>query len=264
MEKVNCVTLHGVRLDMLDMAGALERVNTALAGEGRVAVFTPNAEMIYRSAAERRLAGILNRGDINVADGVGAVWAARRLCTPLPGRVPGIELGEAVIANCAAGGVPVYLLGGARGVAERAALRLEAKHPGLKVAGTHHGYFNYFSSENAAVLRDINDKSPELLIVCFGFPRQEEWIVRNRENLPSVKVLMGLGGSLDVWADNVRRAPVIFRRAGLEWLWRIVRSPSRLGRAAALPAFVFMTLREKRRRRLMHEERGEAPRGASE
>ena len=211
-----------------------------------LAVFTPNAEIIWRCARDARLAGIVNSGDMNLPDGVGTVWGARVLGFRLPERVPGIELGEAMLASCAGLGVGVFLLGGREGVAESASEMLKSRFPGLIVCGTHHGYFDIRGEENARVIEEIKRAAPGLLIVCLGFPRQEEWIIENRTALPGVSVMLGLGGSLDVWSGNVRRAPIIFRRMGLEWLWRILSDPSRLKRAGALPGFVLLTLKKRR------------------
>lgn len=243
------ISIHGVRIDRVTLSGAAERITEILRNnntDGPFTVFTPNAEIIYRCANDSRLSSLINSGSLNIPDGSGTVWAARRLGTPLPGRVPGIELAGKVLENCAAAGVRIYLLGGKSGVAETASLRLAARFPGLLICGTHHGYFSTSGAENAEVIESINAATPALLIVCLGFPRQEEWITANRASLPCVRVMMALGGSLDVWSGTVRRAPALFRKAGLEWLWRIAKNPTRLKRAAALPAFVILTLREKR------------------
>lgn len=256
------INIHGVRVDALKTASAAAAVAAALAGDGEgvgagggaeasagdcrrppIAVFTPNAEIIYRCSKEERLADLVNLGDLNLPDGVGVSWGARALGTPLPGRIPGIELGERALEHCAASGIPVYLLGGREGVAASAAERLAARFPGLSVCGNRNGYFDPHGKENEEVLEDIRRAEPGLLIVCLGFPRQEEWIIENRAALPGVGVMMGLGGSLDVWSGGVRRAPALFRRAGLEWLWRIFGDAGRLRRAGALPGFVFLTLR---------------------
>ncbi len=246
------VIIHGVRLNRLGRASAVERVEKALLSEGDksalpLTVFTPNAEIIYRCTKDERLLSLINTGSLNVPDGAGVVWAAQVLGTPIPGRIPGIELAEDILSRCARYRLPVYLLGGKIGVAEQAAAGLALRFPGIVVTGTHHGYFDPRGSENDNIIERINAAAPSLLIVCLGFPRQEEWTSNNRSALPGVRVMMALGGSLDVWSGRVRRAPRIFRGARLEWLWRICRHPSRLGRAAALPAFVRLTVREGRK-----------------
>ncbi|MBQ9079928.1 MAG: WecB/TagA/CpsF family glycosyltransferase [Clostridia bacterium] len=260
MSHVGRIYIHGVGVDRLSFDGARERVCSLLSEpcDCPAAVFTPNAEMIYRAARDGRLAALLNSGDINTADGIGTVWAARRLGTPLSGRVAGIELGEAALRFAAERGLRVFLLGGKPaqgdlpGVADRAAARLRDRFPTLNICGTHHGYFESNSAEEQALLERIRATSPHLLVVCLGFPRQERWIMENRDELGCVRVAMALGGSLDVWSGSVRRAPAMIRAAHLEWAWRILRDPRRLKRAAALPAFVGLTIKTARsdRRRL--------------
>ena len=245
------VYIHGVVIDKLTNATAAARIDTLLSlpSPSPGAVFTPNAEMIYRAASDPGIAATLNAGDLNVPDGVGTVWASRMLGTPLPQRVAGIELGQAAIASAARQGLSVYLLGGKPGVADRASVRLMQKHPDLVIAGTHHGYFDISGEQNQEVIDSIRAASPDLLIVCLGFPRQEHWILANRHQLEGVRLAMALGGSLDVWSGDVRRAPALVRRTGLEWLWRVASSPARLKRAAALPSFVKLTLSASVRRR---------------
>ncbi len=250
-EAFNIVSIHGVRLDRVDLSGAALHIAGLLRQNGTprtpYTVFTPNAEIIYRCSKDIRLCSLINSGSLNVPDGIGAFWASKKLGSPLPCRVPGIELAETVFEMCRPDGIRVFLLGGKPGVAEKASSRLASRFPGLVICGARHGYFSLTGEENASILNDINTASPDLLIVCLGFPRQEEWTAASRSSLAGVKVIMALGGSIDVWSGNVRRAPSLLRAAGLEWFWRIARNPSRLKRSAALPAFVLLTLREKRR-----------------
>lgn len=242
-----------VRLDAVGRDGALARIERALTTPDvpPLAVFTVNPEMLYRSTHDADVRRLLNAGDLNVADGIGTVWAARRLGTSLPERIPGIELGEAALKSAARLGIGVFILGGCEQarVAQLAAEAMSARIPGLNVCGTHHGYFDPDGAENDAVIAAVNDSGAGLLIVCLGSPRQERWLLQNRSRLPGIRVAMALGGSVDVWAGRVRRAPRQVRQAGLEWLWRLVMQPSRLRRAAALPAFACLTLREAHRLR---------------
>lgn len=243
------IYLHGVSINTLDRASAEEFIAEQLKKDGGDlprAIFTPNAEMVFRAARDPRLADLLNSGDLNTPDGIGVIWASKHMGYSLPERIAGIDLGEYAVSYCAERGYKVFLLGGADGVAERAAEKLVEKYPDLLVCGTHHGYFTHDSLENEEVIKTISQAAPDLLIVCLGFPRQESWIMANRYRLPYVKLMIALGGSLDVWSGHVRRAPAAIQRLRLEWLWRVLREPSRLPRAAALPKFVAMTLRAER------------------
>lgn len=245
MVKNKRIYIHGVGIDELTQHQAADRIEGLLSrpSQKAAAIFTPNAEMIYRASRDSSLVRLLNGGDLNTADGVGTVWAADVLGTPLPQRIAGIDLGETALRIAAEGGRTVFLLGGRQGVAERAANRLRSRYPTLDVIGTHHGYFEPSGPEHRALIEELRLKKPDLLIVCLGFPRQEEWITANRPLLEGVKIMMGLGGSLDVWSGDVRRAPRLLQGLGLEWLWRTVGSPRRIMRSAALPAFALMTLR---------------------
>lgn len=209
-------------------------------------VVTLNPEMVMRARADPAFASVIGGADLVVPDGVGVVWAARILGHAMKGRVPGIELAERALAACARRRLPVFLLGGAPpgphgpGVAEAAAerLRQRADMAGLVVAGTHHGYFTWGSDEEERLLQHIEAARPALLVVGMGAPRQEQFMARHRDRLGrSVRVAIGVGGSLDVWAGRTRRAPALVRRLALEWLYRVATDPKRLIRLAALPAF---------------------------
>ena len=240
------VYIHGIRIDTLTREQASARLCRMLSENAlkAQAIFTPNAEMIYRGVRHPEFAAVLNSSALNTADGVGTVWAARRLGTPLPERIAGIELGEEALRLAAQKALPVFLLGGKSGVAYRAAAKLRQRYHGLNIVGTHHGYFDVEEAQNQEVINAIRAAAPKLLIVCLGSPRQEKWIIDNRDSLDGVNVVMALGGSLDVWAGDVRRAPALLQKAGMEWLWRILCSPTRLSRAKALPAFVIMTIKK--------------------
>lgn len=249
------VWVLGVPLSPLTRSEALEEIagwlpspqggdqgtDKAPAEEGPHLVFTPNAEIIARAQRQPDLQAALRAADLTVPDGIGVVWAARRLGTPVPERVPGIELLDALLARAVQAGWRVYFLGARPGVAEEAARRLRERWPGLTVVGTHHGYFG--AADEAEVLAAIRAAAPDILVVALGAPKQELWLTRHRADLP-VRVALGVGGSLDVFAGRVERAPLVWRRLGLEWLYRLVRQPRRLGRALFLPRFVLAVLGE--------------------
>lgn len=203
-------------------------------------VFTPNAEMVYAAQFDADLAAALARADLVVPDGAGVVWASRRLGRPVPERVAGVDLGERLVAECARLGPRVFVLGGRPGVAEAAAGHLRRRHPGLRVAGTHHGYFS--ASEDHAILETLAAAAPDLLLLGLGSPRQEKWLDRHRAEL-RCRVAIGVGGSLDIWAGTARRAPRAWQRLHAEWLYRLYREPWRWRRMLALPRFAWAVLR---------------------
>ncbi len=202
-------------------------------------IVTPNAEITYRASRDPAFCNILNRAALVLPDGVGVTTAARlfgvRLC-----RFPGIDFAEGLLAAAPPEGYRLFLLGGREGVAARAAVLLSHRYPRVKVVGVHHGYFAN-GEEAAAAAAEIAAASPDLLFVCLGSPRQEEWMAAH----PLPCLALGLGGALDVWSGDVRRAPRLFRRLGLEWLFRLLSDPRRWRRALALPLFLGAVLRAR-------------------
>ncbi len=187
-------------------------------------VVTPNPIMVMTARENENLRSALADADLSLADGVGIISAANRMGTPLPERVTGIDTGFAVLEKLAEVGGSVYLLGAKSGVAELAAEKLGGELSGLQIVGTHHGYFD----KDEEIISDIREKSPDLLIVCLGSPRQEIWTYESKAKLSGIGAIMCLGGALDVWSGRVKRAPAIFIKLRLEWLWRMLREPERM------------------------------------
>lgn len=232
------VWVLGVPFDPVRLEDAVERVASLVASAGAHLVVTANPELVMAAHDDRRVMEVVRAASLVVADGIGVVWASRRLGSPLPERVPGIELMEALCARAAQHAWPVFLLGGLPGVAEQAAAVLRRRFPGLPVAGTHHGYF----PDDGAVVRQVAGSGAWLLFCGLGSPRQELWLGANLDRL-GVRVAMGVGGSLDVLAGRSARAPAWLRRLHLEWLYRLVREPRRWRRQLALPRFAWKVLR---------------------
>ena len=223
----------GVGFDALTPAEALDRAAELIASPGCKYAVTPNPEIVWLARKQPQLMDALNGADLVVPDGIGIVYAARILGTPLPARVPGIELAAGLLQRLAESEQSVFLLGAKPGVAERAAEQLRVQYPSLMIAGTENGYFR----EDGPVIERINACSPTLLFVCLGFPRQELWMAENRERI-NAGLMLGLGGSLDVFAGDVKRAPEAWRRLNLEWFYRLIHRPSRIGRMMKLPVFL--------------------------
>lgn len=224
--------LH-VGFDNITMDEALARAEAMLEEEGADTVVTPNPEMVWLCRKDEELRKALDAASLVLPDGIGIVYGAKILGRPLRERVPGADFGLALMERMAKTGKSVYLLGAKPGVAEEAARRLSERFPGLRIAGTNDGYF----TEDGPVVGKINAAAPDLLLVCLGMSKQELWMERNRDRL-SVRLMAGLGGSLDVYAGTVQRAPESWQRHNLEWLYRLVKQPSRFGRMLKLPAFL--------------------------
>ncbi|MGE5507262.1 MAG: polysaccharide pyruvyl transferase CsaB [Chitinophagales bacterium] len=235
----------GVAVDRVTLAESVERVRgwvaARRAGECPVRqVVTLNPEMVMRARRDPGFSALLKNADLVTADGVGVVWAAGRLGEPLPGRVTGVDLAAALMEEGAREGWRFYFLGSQPGVAEEAARVAQTRYPGLVVVGTRHGYFG--PAEEAQVVDELRRAAPDIMLVALGSPKQEAFIARHRERLGAAAAI-GVGGTLDVLAGRVRRAPVWMRRVGLEWLYRLAREPRRLGRAMDIPRFMWAVFR---------------------
>lgn len=239
---MNKVNVRGLYFDNLTMSETLETLTSRLDAGKQTALFTPNAEIVQACVDDPSLFPVIGSADVLIPDGIGVVKAAKILGTPLKEKVAGVVVGEkmAEILSTKAGH-SLFLLGGKPGVAEIADGKLTEKYPGLQIAGVHDGYFAKEGPENDAVLEEIRSSGADVLYVCLGAPTQEKWIWANRAALPSVKLLAGLGGSVDIYAGTARRAPKIFIKLGLEWFYRLCREPKRIGRMMNLPKFYFGT-----------------------
>ena len=234
------ISVKGVGFDRVTQAEAAERAAALLDKPGGHYVVTPNPEIVWQARKQKELAEALNGADLVIPDGIGIIYAARIQGTPLPERVPGIELAQALLRHAAGQGLPVYLLGAKPGVAERAAENLGNTYAGLQVAGCGDGYF----TEDEPVLAGIRASGARLVLVCLGFPRQELWMAAHRDEVGQA-LMLGVGGSMDVFAGDVQRAPEAWCRAGLEWFYRLLKQPSRIRRMIKLPLFLISVIWER-------------------
>jgi N-acetylglucosaminyldiphosphoundecaprenol N-acetyl-beta-D-mannosaminyltransferase len=185
---------------------------------------------------------IINSADLVTPDGIGIVWAGRKLGFDVKERVTGIDLFYRLCSQAPKQGWKVYLLGSAPGVAEAAANQLAAAYPGLQICGTHHGYFS--EADMPVILQEIRQAAPHILFVALGAPKQEIWIKNYKQEL-GVPACVGVGGSLDVIAGNKKRAPEWMIKLNLEWLYRLLSEPSRIQRQLVLPKFVGLVLKNQ-------------------
>lgn len=220
----------GVRFDDLTQQEAAQRGRQLLEEDKFHYVVTPNPEFLLAAEKDPEFRRVLNAADLVLPDGIGVVYSAKILGTPLKERVPGIEFAEAMLSALNDMGGRLYLLGAKPGVAEEAGRRICARYPALVLCGTHDGYFK----DEQAILPEIAAAKPDLLFVCLGAPKQEKWMARWGRHT-GAKLAIGLGGCLDVFAGNVQRAPERWQKLGLEWAYRLKKEPKRIGRMAKLP-----------------------------
>ena len=234
-----------VRIDVLGVGFDDKTIDEAVSDaceiiddDKKAYIVTPNPEIVWICRRNKALHDAINSAWLVLPDGIGVVMGSRILGTPLRcGRVPGIDFATALFDKMAQHGWSVFLLGSKPGVAEDAGAKLAKMHPGLVIAGVADGYF----TDDEPVIAQINAASPDLLLVCLGAPKQELWMASNISRL-NARLCAGLGGALDVFAGNVKRAPVFFRRLGLEWFYRLVREPRRIKRMIKLPLFIFAVI----------------------
>lgn len=246
MSAIHDIEIFGVSVDVVDTASTLAAIDGFLNDGKPHMVVTADTSCVVIAQNDPELKEIVNTADLVTPDGIGLVWAAQRLGTPLQERVSGVDMVELLCARGATHGRSVFLLGSAPGIAAEAGERLKKRYPGLRIAGTHHGFFNTEESEH--LVKTIHDLKPDFLFVALGIPIQEKWIKHNLNAL-DVPVSMGVGGSFDVISGNVRRAPEWMQRHGLEWVYRVVSNPRKFKKAMTLPVFAWMVLTAGLRKR---------------
>ena len=231
--------LLGVPVDVVTYESTLERARERIKNRSPLWVVAINPEKIVRSLEDRELHGLLAQSGLAIPDGIGVLWAGWLMGYRLTQRVTGVDLFLRLIEEAAREEWGVYLLGAERGVAEKVARHFSERYPGLKILGTHHGYFS--AEEEPGLVEHISSLEPDILFVAMGSPRQERFIAENLNKL-NVPVCMGVGGSFDVISGRVKRAPLWMQKIGLEWSYRLIREPRRSLRMLALPKFILLAL----------------------
>lgn len=229
----------GVRADCIDMRGALAAIEQMIEqrrqrGGPVQQIITLNPEFVWEARKNAAFRETINNAALVVADGMGIIWASRILKHPFPERVTGADLLPLLAGRCAARGYRLFLLGAAPGVAEAAAQELQRRAPALQIAGAYAG--SPAPAEAAQILGLIRAARPDVLAVAYGAPRQDLWIRQHAQALgeAGVAVALGIGGAYDFLTGRVPRAPAWMRRAGLEWVFRLLRQPRRAWRMRVL------------------------------
>ena len=229
------VEILGVKVDAVTMAQAVERVQELISARKPAIVATANAEMLMRATHDAELHQILNAAELVVPDGAGTVWAAHHLGYEMPERVAGYDLVQELLKLAPKKSQRIFFFGSAPGIAEKAKAKAETLYPGIEIAGTRNGFFT--AADEPEIIAQIRNSRADILLAALGVPKQEKWLAAHKSEL-NVPVSIGVGGTLDVMAGAVRRAPKWMQRAKLEWLFRAMLQPSRAGRLIALPKFV--------------------------
>jgi N-acetylglucosaminyldiphosphoundecaprenol N-acetyl-beta-D-mannosaminyltransferase len=236
------VSILGLPVENVTMEQAVNDVYGFFAVRQSKIVVTPNAEILQLYTKSEEMQAALKKADYIVPDGIGILLAAKRLGMPMKEKVAGIELGRHLMERAAEEGKRIYFLGAKPGIAQRAKECLEEEIPGIQIVGVRDGYFK--PEEEPAIVEEINGLNVDMLLVCLGAPKQELWMAKHKEAL-KVGAMLGLGGSLDIFAHALKRAPQWMIKCRIEWLYRVIKEPKRIARIAGLPKFLLSIKKEK-------------------
>lgn len=247
---IKTLEIFGVKIYNTTLQEATLQLEEYLKGEKLKAIYTPNTEIVMVAKDDESLKDLINRGDLIVPDGIGLIYASRIKKKPLQERVTGFDLSINLLKIANENSYSIYFFGGKDGVAKMAAENVKKDYPNIRIAGHHHGYFKGIHvgyenhEEEVKVIDNINSLNPDIIFVGLGFPKQEIWIDANKDKIKA-KVIIGNGGVMDILAGNSKRAPEIYQKLGLEWLYRLVKEPSRIKRQIVLPKFMLKVLFSK-------------------
>lgn len=229
----------GVKVDTDNYDELINKLFKRIDKKEKSLVVAINPEKLMKAKEDQALKDLLNRAEFQIPDGIGVILASKLNKGNIKSRVTGIDMMDRIVREAARTGKSIFLYGAKPGVAESAAEALKFTYASLQIAGIQDGY----EKDNEKVIQKINEAKPDILFVAMGSPRQEEWIEANRDKLhPSL--FQGVGGSFDVLAGNVKRAPGFFQKTGLEWFYRLAKEPTRLKRQLVLPKFLMETLKK--------------------
>ncbi len=235
------ISIRGVNFDNVTMDEALEICKGFIdAGDGAKIIHTPNAEITEMCVEKAEIKEIVNGADLIIPDGAGVILASKILNKKLKCKVAGIELCENLARLSGEWGTKIFFLGGKPGIPEKAAEKLKEKYPDMLIAGINDGYFK----NDEEIIEKINSSGADILFVCLGVPKQEIWMASHR-NVLNVKLMGGFGGSFDVLSGTIQRAPKFFIKCNLEWLYRLLKEPRRIGRMMKLPKFILGSVKDR-------------------
>ena len=237
---MNRVNVLGVGIDNLTLSEAVDKALSLISEHRCAYMVTPNPEIVMAAWDDPKVSKAIENADLVIPDGVGVMQAARILGTPLREHMPGIDAASEIIKRLASRGGSVFLYGARPGVAEKAAERMKQRFPGLVICGTNDGYGN----DDGAVVSKINAAKPDFVMVCLGVPKQELWMAKYAAKLDA-GLMAGLGGTIDVFSGQVKRAPLIWQKLKLEWLYRCFEEPKRFRKIKRIPQFIIKAWRKR-------------------
>ncbi|MBF8983382.1 WecB/TagA/CpsF family glycosyltransferase [Lutibacter sp. B2] len=236
------VEIMGVPIDKGNLNDARERFIRLLEEESCSTIITPNTEIVMEAQKDHKLLNVIKNADLVIPDGIGLIYASKIKRKGLTDRVTGVDLMYKVLEYCDRNSKKIYIFGGKPGVSEKATENILKKFPNINVVGNRSGYFKL--EEEQEIIENINKSEPDILFTGLGAPKQEKWMDQYKSQL-KVRVAMGVGGSVDIWAGTAQRAPEIYQKLGLEWLYRLKKEPWRYKRMMMLPKFMIKVLLSK-------------------
>lgn len=241
------LSIMNVRIDNKSMAEVMDEIKMKISNKEQYIIYTPNTEIIMMCQKDEEFLNLMNKSDINVPDGIGLIYASKIKKHPLKEKVAGYDLSVNLLELSNEQSLKLFVVGGKPGIAETAMENVHNDYPNIKIVGAQHGYFKGTHlglnghEEEKQVLEKINLSEPDILFVGFGAKKQEQWIEYNK-NKVNAKIIIGNGGTIDVLAGNVKRAPDIYIKLGLEWFYRLMKEPKRIKRQVLLPIFMLKIL----------------------
>lgn len=229
----------GIQVNTEGYAELLPRIFSYIEQKEKAMIVAINPEKVMKASRDQELYDLLNRAEFQIPDGVGIIIASKLQKGNIKQRVTGIDLMLRICEEAANQQKSIFLYGAKPGVADEAKTELEKRYPNIIITGALDGY----EKDEKTIQLTINNAKPDILFVAMGSPRQELWIEQNRDILHPY-VFQGVGGSFDVLAGNIERAPIVFQKAGLEWFYRLLKEPSRIKRQMELPKFLVKIIKK--------------------
>lgn len=238
MNRVKIMNIPFLHINQLDFISLLDR---HIEQQDKIFVVTANPEVVMKANDDHEFMNYLHQATYITADGIGVVKASSILKTPLPGRVTGFDTMTHLLKVANDKKYKIYLLGAQKETLTKTINTISSTYPGIQIVGSHDGYFNW---EDHTITEEIQQLKPDITFVALGVPRQEKWIAENLSKFHS-GIFIGVGGSFDAIAGTVKRAPAIWQKLNLEWLYRLLKQPSRWKRMLALPRFMIHILKQR-------------------
>lgn len=233
MKKVKIFGINIANTTLLETRSLLEN---KLNGSELFTIATPNTEITMMAKDNKKYAELVNSFDLVLPDGIGLIYASKMKKLPLAERVTGYDISIELLKLGRERPIYLFILAGKPGISEQAKINVEKDYPGVKVVGERNGYFS--QDDEDGIINMINASNPDVIFVGLGFPKQEEFIFRNKDKLKG-KIIIGNGGVTDILAGVMNRAPEIFIKMNLEWFYRLLKQPSRFKRQLAIPKFMY-------------------------